>query len=432
MPPRDRLSGLPTELLDKIFDESWSTGPPSGPINRALCAFHDRYAWRSIRIDSTARLRRFFAITNTRAWVGLLCQKLQVQLQPDELDGGAFLALVGRTPNLKELVVGDVSDAVCDLILTGPKLRSSFPAHLRKLGVRCSTGERKDPYHPSNWSSLLVDLASLRHLALDLCSANTPTRPIKSKQELPSWPGVQDFEIALPKTGSLSAPQLIACSPNLRRLNISSKHPLPDFAGALGAVQDLSALQELVLIGNPQKGWTLPAELQQLTSLQRLKLVGQWQHLTFADVVSLCDLPLRFFELGSKSDFPLQPFFEALHMGKLPNLEGLRFDNLTCKVGYHVYEDELPWKWEEQIALFRKTMESWTTAKWTNAFPLETFRALQIMCHERGIELSGTIGRALYVEDELESMDFEIDEVYAKISERGTGYRDYYHYDRWY
>lgn len=332
---RDRLSSLPTELLDKIFDDAWSTRAPSGPLNRALCAFSDRYAWRAVRLDSAARLGRFLAITEQRTALGSLCQELEVELEPAELDPGTFGALVTRTPNLKRLVVGDVSDAVADLILAAPagvpRSGWSFPTRsLRELEVTCTTGRRQDPYHPSHWSSMLGGhLPRLRHLALDLRSTGTPTGRIKGKgkdSESPSWPDLEHLAVGLPQKGRSSVLQLIACFPTLRCLELSSSSPVADFAGALDAVQDLSRLQELVLVGDPKKGWTLPAELKHLTGLLRLQLVGDWHRLSVADVDHLCDLEsLQRFELGRDSDYPLMPFVRALRLGKLSHLETLAF-----------------------------------------------------------------------------------------------------------
>ena len=417
--PPDRLSKLPTELLDMIFDDAWAKQRPSGPINRALCPFYDRFAWRSIRIDSPERLERFLELMVKRTHLGSLCEDLEVQLKPEELDVATLTVLLGRTPNLKKLALADLASEVFDHVLNGTK-NNLLPVHLRKLDLKCSTGGRKDPYHPTNWS-LLTDLTSLNELALDLRSAETPTGRIQSKKELPVWPSIAHLEVGLPQKGRSSVLQLIASFPNLARLQLSSTSPIPDFPGALAAVQNPGSLRELVLEADPKKGWTLPDELDQLTSLYTLKLVGDWHRLAPTDIDRICDLPLRRFELGPDSDLCLQSFYGALQLGKLPTLQELHFDNLTCRFGTEVYDEDLPWSWERQIEEIRDCMYTWHRAKWTRHFQLETFRALENVCSKRNITISGTASRASDVETELYSMQRNIDRLKTMIRSRGTG-----------
>jgi hypothetical protein len=417
--PPDRLSKLPTELLDMIFDDAWAKQRPSGPIYRALCPFYDRFAWRSIRIDSRARLARFFELTERQTHLGQLYKELVVQLKPEELDVATLTGLLGRTPNLKKLALADLASQVFELILHGTK-NSLLPRHLRKLDLTCTTGGRKDPYHPSNWS-LLNDLKSLNQLALDLRSAETPTGRIKSKKELPSWADITDLDIDLPQDGLSSVLQLIASFPNLRRLQLSSTSPVPDSAGALDALQNPASLHELVLVGVPKKEWTLPDKLAQLTNLHRLKLVGEWHHLAPTDIERICDLPLRRFELGPNSEFSLQPFYEALQRGKLADLEELHFDNLTCRVGYKAHYDKLPRSWERQIALIRNYMHIWDRPEWNKNFRVGTFRQLVSLCKRRKIKVNGTIASALRVEKALNRMQRDLDELDLMIRSRGTG-----------
>lgn len=204
-----------------------------------MCPFYDRFAWRSIRIDSPARLARFFEHTAKRTHLGELCEELVVQLKPAELDLATLTGLLSRTPSLKKLALADLTNDVFEHVLNGTK-NKLLPTHLRRLDLTCSNGDRKDPYHPSNWS-FLNNLKSLNHLALDLRSAETPIGRMKSKKEMPSWPGITDLEVGLPQKGRSSVLQLIACFPNLRRLSLSSTSPVPDFSGSLAALQSCVA-----------------------------------------------------------------------------------------------------------------------------------------------------------------------------------------------
>ena len=242
--------------------------------------------------------------------------------------------LLGRTPNLKRLALADLASEVFEHVLNGTK-SGLLPMHLRELDLTCTTGDRKDPYHPTNWS-ILKDLKSLNHLALDLRSAETPTGRIKSKKEMPSYANITELQVGLPQKGRSSVLRLIACFPNLRRLQLSSTSPVPDVAGALSAFQNPNSLHELVLNGSPKKGWTVPDEFEQLTSLHSLKLVGKWHRLAATDIDRICDLPLRRFELSRDSELCLQLFYEALQLERLPNLQILHFDNLSCRVGREV------------------------------------------------------------------------------------------------
>ncbi|GAA5986405.1 hypothetical protein JCM10908_003741 [Rhodotorula pacifica] len=421
LPPRDQFSNLPTELLTKIFDDAWAERRPSGALSRALCPFYDRYAWRSIRLDSAARLAQFFNMNYARPGLGLLCEALTVRLEPDELDAATLAALLRLVPNLKELVLGDLASAAFDRVLDSTKT-AFLPAHLHKLALSCSTGTRKDPYHPTNWS-VLAQLANLKHLALDLRSAETPVGRIKSKKEMLSWPLIDNLEVDLPQKGRSSVLQLIESFPNLSRLRLSSTSPVADFVGALKAVQNPVSLETLVLDGSPKKGWALPVEeLGQLTNLRLLGLVGDWHHLAAADIQQICDLPLHHFELGAKSEFPLSPFFESLQTGRLPNLETLRFDNLTCKVGYDDRDDDdFPWGWEEQIEVISDCMRTWRRAKWTKHFTRTTFQSLVNLCEGRKIGIEGSLSRALFVDKQLDSMQRAINILKGRILDRGTG-----------
>ncbi|GAA5955748.1 hypothetical protein JCM8115_006841 [Rhodotorula mucilaginosa] len=420
-----RLSKLPTELLDMIFDDAWAKQRPSGPINRALCPFYDRFAWRSIRIDSPARLARFFELTDKRTHLGQLCEELLVQLHPAELDRATLTGLLGRTPNLKKLVLADLASEVFEHVLNGTK-SSLLPRHLRKLDLWCTTGDRKDPYHPTNWL-LLNDLKSLNQLALDLRSTGTPIGLIKSKNELPTWSGITDLEIGLPQKGRSSVLQLIACFPNLRRLQLSSTSSVPDFAGPLAALQDPGSLQALVLIGNPKKGWTVPDEIEQLTSLRDLKLVGHWQHLPSTDFDRIGDLPLRRFELGPKSDLPLELFLSAVLRHGCPTLEAVHFDNLTSRVGYKVKKRDLPFTSEGKIRKIRKSLRTWRNGKWTKTFSAVLFEEVVHECQHRNISVSGTSLQALYVDDHVALMEDRINELHGMIRARQwrhTAYSD--------
>ena len=328
--------------------------------------------------------------------------------------------LLGRTPNLKKLALADLASEVFDHVLNGTK-SGLLPMHLRRLDLTCTIGDRKDPYHPTNWSLLNEDLKSLNELALDLRSAETPTGRIKSKKEMPSYANITELQVGLPQKGRSSVLQLIACFPNLSRLHLSSTSPVPDVAGALSALQNPISLHELVLNGSPKKGWTVPDESEQLTSLHSLKLIGKWHRLASTDIGRICDLPLRRFELSRDSELCLQLFYEALQLGRLPNLQILHFDNLSCRVGREVDEDDLPWAWEDQIEVIRDAKRTWRSAKWTREFQLETFRALATLCKSRNIKIKGRIRRALHVEEELDAMREDIDELKSMIRMRGTG-----------
>lgn len=146
----------------------------------------------------------------------------------------------------------------------------------------------------------------------------------------------------------------------------------------------------------------------------------------------ICDLPLRRIELSRDSKLALQPFYQALQLGKFPNLEVLHFDNLSCRVGREVYEDDLPWAWEDQIQVMRDAIRTWRGAKWTREFQHETFKALATLCKARKVKIKGRIRRALHVEQELDAMREDIDALKSMIRMRGTGFYRGMNYGRTY
>ncbi|KWU47585.1 hypothetical protein RHOSPDRAFT_31018 [Rhodotorula sp. JG-1b] len=372
----DRLSRLPTELLDMIFDAAWAEQRPPGPLNRVLCPFYDRIAWRSIRIDLPARLAQFFEFRLVLA---------------------SLIGVLRRTSTLKKLALD--ARFVLNIFLSQMEPTYALPAHLRTLVLTCATDNQKDPYR----------------------AAETPTGVVKSHYLLHSWPGVDDLEVVLWQQTHSRVLQFITSFPILRRLQLSTKSPVPDFAGALAALQNSNSLHELVFVGKPKKGWTLPDELEQLADLRSLKLVGEWHRLAPSDIDRICDLPLRRFELGLDSELCLQSFYEALQRGKLPDLQILHLDNLSCRVGHKLTEHELRFSWERQLGQVEECMNTWHRADWTDNFSLETFRALSDMCRDREIKIAGTLARALFVEQEVDSLQADIDLLKRLIRSRGSG-----------
>ncbi|GAA5986752.1 hypothetical protein JCM10908_000881 [Rhodotorula pacifica] len=383
---RDYLSSLPTELLNRIFSDAWADRRPSGPLNRALCPFYDRYQWRSVRINSPARLARFLQITDKRPGLGLHCEEVNVKLQPEELDKRAIVALLARLPNLKTLTVDDLADTALSYLLTDD---SALPNTLRQLTIVCSTGTLQDPYHPSRWS-WLTRFGHLQSLVLDLRSPNIPTGRIKSKTVV-AWPAIESLAIGLPQKGRSSVLQLIPSFPNLKHLALHSSSTSPDFAGAFDAVQELGTLQSLKLVADPKKGWSLPSAFKQR------------------------------FELGEDSDFPLDPFLAAMQNNALPQLHTLHFDHLQGMEGSKDRGGREVWKWEDAIRLIRRDIKTWRRAKWTEHFSHDTFKDLRNLYLRRKIDITGKITSAIEVEHELADMEAEIEELEDMISSRGSG-----------
>lgn len=421
---------MPTELLDSILIQTWAEKRPSGPINRALLPWYDRYSWKTVSIASPADHAKIRDIVARRPHVRALCETLRINLGPDLLSPTWLETVLPGFPNLVTLELNDLSAAAFNRLVSEQQPHL-LPTRLRELTVYCTTGTLKDPYHPSHWKPVLDRLPELIELGLDLRSIETPTGRIKTKSTY-AFPQLESLYVALPQKGRSSALTLIESAPNLKALELASNSPIPDFAGALAALKEPGKLTRLELDADPKMGWAFPSELSKLVKLETLILDGQWQRLSQDDVDALGRLSFSRFSLGPATDYPLKFLLASLRNGRQPNLKHLQFDNIKAKEGYDWESDA--WEWELQIEEIRDARRSWRRAKYTKAFDGATLRELKRICDQRKIETSASIQTALDVDAEISAMKRELDTLRHQIRMRGTGFNRGINggYDDWY
>ncbi|GAA5912414.1 uncharacterized protein JCM6883_005661 [Sporobolomyces salmoneus] len=152
----DRLSLLPNELLDKIFDYAHTLDQPfTGPLSKRLLPFHITGIYRQMKVSKVTKLLRLAAKLNAESYLREVVRALQVDGTVDLDKFGEFSMKWLFGPFLKRL------RKLEDLRLDHPKiaqmfyryleaqplsLRSSLFPNLRSLRV-CG-GSRRTPQFP--------------------------------------------------------------------------------------------------------------------------------------------------------------------------------------------------------------------------------------------------------------------------------------------
>ncbi|EMS18668.1 uncharacterized protein RHTO_05771 [Rhodotorula toruloides NP11] len=357
-PAVDRLSKLPMELLQKIFDDAYATDKPTEPLSRTLLPLFDRCVWRDVKVVGDKRLVAFCATFQTRPSVGRHCRTLKVEhlRSPAVVSQASLETVFANVPILVTLVIHGDWDTLLEVLMpSGRQAALPFSATIRHYSCICKT-QRTDPYNPA-YLACITSMTGLT--ALQLVLEHTEQGSAVSPP--------------LPSNGSVKVAPLNVLSISVLR---ESDLDTPD------------RLEHLVLHAFAVARRALPAELKQLTHLKQFTFHGDFSQLGRDSFDILRALPLERIELGRKSDISSVELI-ALLTGetRLPSLKRLHLDNLEGVIGGSIAtESDI----DEDGA-----DRGWIMPRWTRSFRKMDRHGLI----NAGVKITGSFLRASDTED---------------------------------
>ncbi|BGP31116.1 hypothetical protein JCM10296v2_002880 [Rhodotorula toruloides] len=378
----DRLSKLPLELLQKIFDDAYATDTPTEPLSRTLLPLSDRCVWRDVKVVGHKRLVAFCAAFQTRPSVGRHCRSLKIEhLKSRAVSHQSLETVFANLPNLTKLVVLDDWEVFLDVLLpAGRQALFPFSSTIRHFACLCRT-QRADPYNPA----YLASLASMTGLTVLELIFQHQSRVKMSCSPSSGGPG-QSLD---------SLRSLVQSVPTVKKLVIEHYEDPSSLAELILALASSDRFHHLVLHAAGIARGPLPVNLKLLPGLKTIIFRGDFSHLTGDSFDVLRALPLEYIEVGKKSDI------SAVELGrlvdgrqKLGSLKKLRLDNVHGKAG-DVDNIDLR-DYDMGLEPF-----GWQLPKWTVAFPYEDFLLLKILAGSGNVSISGTMKDAVQVEQKL-------------------------------
>ncbi|GAA5855350.1 hypothetical protein JCM8547_009044 [Rhodosporidiobolus lusitaniae] len=108
--PKDRLSGLPVELLREIYELVCTGGsPPAAPLSRILLPYHRASKLKSVVVRSSAHIVELADLLEKRPerFLGPLVKRLQLRWSIETFDGVEVEHLCAALPRLSSLDLSD-------------------------------------------------------------------------------------------------------------------------------------------------------------------------------------------------------------------------------------------------------------------------------------------------------------------------------------
>ncbi|GAA5986755.1 hypothetical protein JCM10908_000882 [Rhodotorula pacifica] len=383
---RDLISTLPAELLQQIFDDAWSNERPYDPLNWALCAWYDRYAWRRVRIEGLADVEKYVGIFKRRPWLPSLCYSFLIDLSPKSFKQHTALVedLLRRMPRLRELELSNMTAALFERLVPMQSFNLSFPA-LESLSIKCTSTSRQDPYHPSCPSS----------------------RMARYPHNFDRLAGQAECD----------------------------KCPALDLTGVLRSLRHPESMKVLVLDLRPGPKWRFPREMRTLRELYGFVFAGRWQRLSLAAYDTICDLEkLRRIRFSADCDLDLDTWIDLIGGDAFPNLGELCLDNVVAQRGERIDWRYLPKDWDPfddycWIGRVRWTNEDglvgWRRGQWTKSCTVDGVERLIRVARVRGLKLSGSTFSAWRVEQITDEFDRRAALLEQLIAERQDRYADW-------
>ncbi|GAA5905798.1 hypothetical protein JCM6882_000462 [Rhodosporidiobolus microsporus] len=168
--PEDRLSTLPVELLEWIFELAYEGDKctTTGPISRALLPFDRRERFKHVEVKGVKQLRRLCGLAKSSSH---LCQLVH-EVSCQSCDGGEgewehptrprLQQLFSALPNIRTLNVCWDSDELLDFVLS-PSAYGTFTSRLCSLSVAPSAEGEWDFLHLNRLPDINVLTAKLNY-----------------------------------------------------------------------------------------------------------------------------------------------------------------------------------------------------------------------------------------------------------------------------
>lgn len=400
----DRLSKLPIELLQKIFDEAYAATKPTAPLSRTLLPLFDRCVWRHVKVVGDERLAGLCDTFQTRPSVGRHCRSLWIdRIRSPAVPQQALETVFANLPNLVKLTVCDKSEQLLDILLP-IKRQAVLPftptiAHFAYL----SNTSRTDPYDPV-YLGTLPRMSRLAFLEIPFrVKAGAVKSSLPARGESIKIAPLEELSVSLSHEASLgSLCTLLQGVPIVMKLVLKDYNDPSRLAKLICALASPDKLEHLVLctVGTPS---VLPVELKHLTGLKQLEFSGDFSRLGGESFNVLRALPLECIAVGRRSDISAYELASLVDgPKKLWSLKKLKLINVDGKAGdledVHLEDDELEME-----------PHGWTLPKWSVEFAYIDFLRLKARARDGNVAISGTVKRAARVQDDYEMriMDLE-------------------------
>ncbi|BGP31132.1 hypothetical protein JCM10296v2_002896 [Rhodotorula toruloides] len=415
----DRLSKLPLELLQKIFDDAYATDKPTEPLSRTLLPLFDRCVWRDVKVVGDKRLAAFCAAFQTRPSVGRHCRSLKIEhLKSRAVSHQSLETVFANLPNLIKLVVHDDWEMFLDVLLpAGRQALFPFSSTLRHFACLCKT-QRADPYNPA----YLASLASMTSLiVLELAFQHKwPVKASRSRAHggAVTLASLDVLSVSVSRGPSLDSLRLLLQSvPAVKKLIVEHYEP-SSLVKLMAALAAPDCLEQLALHASGVVYGGLPIELKQLTRLRRITFRGDFSRLGPDSSDVWRALPLERIEVGKKSDISaIEPSMLVDGPRKLRSLNKLKLDNVTGKAGDIEDIDLL----DEELG---NTPPGWALPAWTSSFSYMDYVVLKKAASKGGVAISGSVKNAAKVEDVYSAALMDLEEDAYRETECEYDYSD--------
>ncbi|GJN89827.1 hypothetical protein Rhopal_002816-T1 [Rhodotorula paludigena] len=378
--PKVTLLSLPAELLNKIFEDVYSSWQcPRVPVK----------FWS---LSLLVSLEKSLAI---RPSIGGVCTSFKVDDECiDENEPGLGVVRTLRLlPNLEYLKL--VGDSLVRSVLDNSSSTELPCLHLRVLVLVAPLRDRADPYHPSYFRAVPY---SVVRVILRLEGSNKQSSRALAVTEDLELPSARLLGLTLSGAPS-NASSLVEACPELQLLDIRGDMLSSAAIDAVAAAAKLDGLKTLDLTGTTA-GWKIPEALKYATSLKTLVLRMGGRCADKASFDVLRRLPLQHLEFGGQMVVSAAYLVKLIDgPARIQTLKTLVLDHLGADLGEI---DDFVWKHDPDA------VEAWLSygykrPGWTKTFPREAIDNITAACQVRDIELRGKTLRAPDTEDLIDA-----------------------------
>ncbi|GAA5893302.1 uncharacterized protein JCM6883_007625 [Sporobolomyces salmoneus] len=362
----DRLSSLPNELLDHIFDLAHTYYEPlTGPLSHRLLPFFHRTVYREIRIESYNGLARLCMTAGLNPILLSHTRRLDivVKMTPDETDvviwrekprpterllfDQAISMLFDQLVNLEELGLGGVNPVNEVIFFT----QRSFPMHstLRALDV---TGVSESHFCEAK----LPRFVHLTRLSWERrgygAGSLAPQSSLDDHGPIFLPPRLEEFGLTgvlrdwAPTLENLSLPETVTC------LALDDIGPISSLCSSLRLlVRHPEKLKQLTLFNSDDDAQTEADTrscvdvLAQYPNLEALMAQGPWVPTTPAFYSALAQLPLKSLSFAIDTEISTRGLINFVKSCKIPcrikldNVDSVRGDMLPRDQGVEAVRD---------------------------------------------------------------------------------------------
>ncbi|GAA5966526.1 hypothetical protein JCM3765_000945 [Sporobolomyces pararoseus] len=400
----DRLSSLPNELLDYIFDLAYTISTPStGALSKRLLQWHIRGIYRRIAIPTQKKMVQLVDRINLKPELGNFVEVLHFEADWRDLKEIAEAGIIRRKklqkffsslPNLEELDLGENgSEQLGVLQKLLENLHFIYPENLPALVKLQIPG-----YFPFEIFTSFPRLQSL-----SLSDYDEEPLPL-SHDNLQLLDDLAHLSIEGSSSDHVAFASLCSLAPNLSHLHLDCR--IPPFYSEL-LLHLPSSLEKLELLFSDSDCWEEDGLVEPCDS--DLGRFEQLRHLSLGNTLFSPELPSYISRLDSlgvlklgKGKLSIDRFLPLLSgPTRLPQLQRIRLDLTEGGIGHRLEVDE-----DGSVANFREqACESLVGEDWVvpgfdvegTDFTYERAEELVRVAEGEGIRVEGSILKSLKV-----------------------------------